>query len=134
MTKKYVCHAPYLRNHTWYDFHLWYTCKMIISPGCFFIVFKILIFWVVRGLKGQKIVQNDKNLCSTPYIIWLSFVIHKCKMISSEFFFVFSKFWYFGLLGVSEGKKWPKMTKNSVFHSFYLRNHLSYDLIYGTHV
>ena len=29
----------YLWNHTSYDCHLWYTCK-------------ILIFWVVKGLKG----------------------------------------------------------------------------------
>ena len=23
MTKNYLCRAPYLRNHTWYDCHLW---------------------------------------------------------------------------------------------------------------
>ena len=27
--------------------------KMIISPGVFFIFFKILIFWVVRRVKGK---------------------------------------------------------------------------------
>ena len=48
--KNSVCRAPYLRNHTSYDFYLWYSCvKMIISPGVFFIFFKILIFWAVRG-------------------------------------------------------------------------------------
>ena len=26
MTKNSVCCASYLKNHTWYDFHLWYTC------------------------------------------------------------------------------------------------------------
>ena len=26
MTKNYVSLAPYLRNHTSYDCHLWYTC------------------------------------------------------------------------------------------------------------
>ena len=42
---------------------------------CFFYFFKILIFWVVRRVKGQKMVQNDKKLCSSrsisqePYII-----------------------------------------------------------------
>ena len=25
-TKNSVCHAPYLRDHTSYDCHLWYTC------------------------------------------------------------------------------------------------------------
>ena len=30
---------------------------------CFFYFFKILIFGVHRGVKGQKMVQNDKKLC-----------------------------------------------------------------------
>ena len=34
--------------------------------------------------------------------------------ISLVVFFFFSKFLFFGLLGGSKGKKWPKMTKNSV--------------------
>ena len=29
MRKNPVSCTPYLRNHTSYDFHLWYTCKMI---------------------------------------------------------------------------------------------------------
>ena len=50
---------------------------------CFFHYFKILIFSFVRGLKGQKVVQNDKKFCllhsisQEPYIVWLSFVVHK---------------------------------------------------------
>ena len=40
-------------------------CKMI-SPGVFFNV-KILIFQVVKGLKGQKMAQNVKNFCLAPY-------------------------------------------------------------------
>ena len=39
-------------------------CKMI-SPGVFF-NFKILILWVVRWLKDQKMAQNDKNLSVAP--------------------------------------------------------------------
>ena len=35
-------------------------CKMMISPG-FFSFFLIFIFWAVRGLKGQKIAQNEKK-------------------------------------------------------------------------
>ena len=27
---------------------------------CFFHFFEILIFWTVRGVKGQKIAQNEK--------------------------------------------------------------------------
>ena len=26
MTKDYACYAPYLKNHTPYDVHSWYTC------------------------------------------------------------------------------------------------------------
>ena len=34
----------------------------MISPDVFFFYFlKILILWVVRGKKGQKIVQNEKK-------------------------------------------------------------------------
>ena len=59
----------------------------MISPGFFF--FLILIFQVVRGIKGQKMVQNDKKFCLSrfisqePYIIWLSCMVQMCKMIIS---------------------------------------------------
>ena len=49
--KSYVCHVPYLSNHTSYDFTV-----------------KILIFQVVKGLKEQKMSENDKNLSVAPYI------------------------------------------------------------------
>ena len=61
----------------------------------FFHFFKILIFQVVRGVKGQKMVQNDKKFCllhsisQEPYIIWLSFMVHMCKMIISPGVFSF---------------------------------------------
>ena len=59
----------------------------------------------------------------------MSFVVHNCEIIVSlDFFFVFWKFWFFKLLGRSKGKKWPKMTKNSVWHALYFRNYTSYDL------
>ena len=39
-----------------------------ISRG-FLHLFKILIFWVVKVVKGQKLVQNDKKtVCCTPYL------------------------------------------------------------------
>ena len=56
MTKNFVCHVPYLRNHTSYDH--WYTYSRRI-----FHFFKIGIFWVVRIVKGQNMVQNDKKFC-----------------------------------------------------------------------
>ena len=49
-----------------------HKCKMMISPDCFFIFSKCLIFLVVRRLKGQKMAQNDKmaqnSVCCTLYV------------------------------------------------------------------
>ena len=75
-----------------------HMCKMIISPGVFFI-------W--------KMVQNDKkfslssSISQEPYIIWYSFMVHKCKrIISPGSFFIFSKCGFYGLLvGKREDKK-----------------------------
>ena len=116
---------------SWFLVHL---CKMMISPGVFHF-FKILIFWVVSGVKEQKIAQNDKNFCvlhfisQESYIMWLSFMVHLYEMmISLGVFFIFSKLWFFRLLGGSKEKKWPKITKNYVCCALYLRNDTSYDL------
>ena len=68
---------------SWFLAHL---CKMIISPG-FFSFFDIFTFQAVGGVKGQKMTQDDKKFCllhfisQEPYIMWLSFMIHLCKMI-----------------------------------------------------
>ena len=49
-------------------------------PRYFFYFLKILSFWVVKGVKRQKAVQNRKKFYSSrfifqePYIIWLSFI------------------------------------------------------------
>ena len=42
---------------------------MVMSLSFFFSIFlKCLIFWVVSGVKGQKMDQNDqKNLSVSPY-------------------------------------------------------------------
>ena len=84
----------------------------MISPGVFFQFFKILIFWVVRGVKGQKTIQNDKKFCVSsfisqePYIIWLSFMVHLCKMtISSVVFFHFFKILIFWVVRGLRGQK-----------------------------
>ena len=63
-----------------------------------FCFFKILIFQVVNGVKGQKMVHNDKKLCPSrsisqePYIMWFSFMVQMYKMIISPgVFFHFFK-------------------------------------------
>ena len=89
-----ISKEPYI---LWLSFMV-HKCKLMISPGFFFQNFDF-------SVKGQKMVQNEKRFClfntisQEPYIIWLSFVVGKCKMIISPgFFFIFSKFWFFGLL------------------------------------
>ena len=81
----------------------------------FFHIFKIFIFDVVRRVKGQKMVQNEKKLCPScsifqePYIVWLSFMVHICKMIMSLYFFSFLQ--NFDFLG-HEWVKVQKMVQN----------------------
>ena len=80
----------------------------MISTGDFFHFFKILIFWVVRGIKRQKMVQNDKKLCHTPYLRnhMIVIMVHMCKIISPGvflLFFIFSKFSFLGILGEQKG-------------------------------
>ena len=107
----------------------------------FFRFFKILILWVFRGVKVQKVVQNDKKFCPScsifqePYIIWLSFMVRMCKMmISSGFFFIFSKFWFVGFLGGKTAKygwKWNKIL-SVAFHISGTIQHMT--VIYVTHL
>ena len=56
---------------------------------------------IYSGVKGQKMVQNDKNFCplcltsEEPYIIWLLFVVHLCKIIMSPGILSFFQSFYF---------------------------------------
>ena len=122
----------------WLSFMI-HICKMIRYPSIFHFL-KILIFWVVRGVTGQKIVQNDKKFwvsCSIslePYVMWLSFMLHVCKMIKSPGVFVnFSKFWFYGSSGGrgwgwkgKKGLKWQKKLCLLCLIFLYFRNHTSF--------
>ena len=110
------------------------TISYVTSPGSFFIFLIFSFFRLLRGQKGKKWPKMTSKFCllhfisQEPWIIWLSFVVDKFKMIMSPAdFFIFLKFWYFGLWGGSKGKKWSRMAKNSVLCTLYLRNHISYD-------
>ena len=119
MTKHSVFCTPYLRSHTSCKCHLWYTCvKWYLHSFFFFFFSKILIFWVVRLVKGQKMVQNvKKSVCCTQYLknhisydhhLWYTSVkwwyLHACLLF-------FSKFWFSKLLGGEMAKNGPKWQK-----------------------
>ena len=80
---------------------------------CFFHFFEILIFQALRGVKGQKLAQNEKELlhlsCTISqeqYSIWSWFLVHMCKMmIYPGGVFSFLKLLFFGLLGGLKGQK-----------------------------
>ena len=61
-------------------------------------------------------------------------MVRKCNVIIPPYFFHFSKFWFFRLLGGKRAKKWYKMVKNYVCRTPYLRKHILYEMIFGTHV
>ena len=91
--KSYIRHAPYQEQ---YSIWSW-------------VLLHILIFLVVNEVKGPKMVQNDKRLCTSssfsqePYIIWLSFMVHICKTIISPIVFFFQFF-----MTKWNGPKWQK--------------------------
>ena len=112
--------------------------QMIISSGIFSIFLKIFIFWVHRGVKGQKTVRNDKKLCllcsisQEPSIIWLSFVVQMCKIIISPGAFFNVKILIFQVVKGLKGQKMSQNVENlfpyisgTIYHMIY---------IYGTHV
>ena len=84
-----ISQEPYI---IWSSFVV-HNCKMK-SPSIFFYFFKILIFWVVRKVKGQKIAHDDKELCPLHFIsqepyIWSWLMVHMCKMIYLQVLFTF---------------------------------------------
>ena len=97
-----------------------HKCKMIISLGIFFIFSKLWYFWVVSRVKRQKMTQNNKKLylshsiSQEAYIIWLWFVVHKCKWYYLQMIFlIFSNILIFWVVSRIKGQKMTKK-KSSV--------------------
>ena len=131
----FISQEPYI---TWLSFVV-HKFKKMISPCIFFVLLKFWFFGLLVGEKGENGAKWQKILFVTlhiSYILWLSFVIRKCKMITSPGFLkFFSKFWFFGLLGESKSKKWPKMKKKLCCTAPYISGIIHHMiLIYGTHV
>ena len=99
--------------------------------SCFLHFFDIFIFWAVRGVKGLKIIQNQKQQLYPTHTIaqeesW--FLVHLCKMmISPGAFFQFCEIFIFGAVRGVKGQNMTKDDKKSVCCSWYLRSHISYD-------
>ena len=117
----YIGNTPYLKNSIAYNYDFWHTCVKQQYLQVLFSFFQILIFWVVRVVKGQKIAQKDKNLrllCLTyhePYTIWPSPVVHKCKLILSTgkvfLLFYFFKVFIFSVVRRVKGQKMARNDK-----------------------
>ena len=87
---------------SWFLVHL---CKRWY-PQVFFHFLKVLISQVFRGGGGGKRAKNGPkfspscSIAQEPYIIWLSFMVHMCKMIISPgIVLIFPKFSFSELLG-----------------------------------
>ena len=76
----YIRHAPFLWNSIPDDHdNLVHLCKMMISPGVFFI-FDFFIFDGIKGVKEPKIAENDKNVLSVE--LHISGTIHHMILIN----------------------------------------------------
>ena len=74
-----------------------------------------MIFWVVRGVKGEKMTHS---ISQEPYIIWLYFMVHVCKMkIFLGVFFIFSKLTFPVIRGV-KGQKMAQIDKKKFLRHF----------------
>ena len=107
-----ICHVPYLRNMRAYDHDFWYTIvKWWYLQVFFFIFLKILIFWVVRGIKRKKRSKWQKILSVMLHIagtIHYMIVIYGAHMLHDNIswcFFHFSKIFIFGVVSWEKGQK-----------------------------
>ena len=134
MKNNYLRHVAYLRNSIAYDHDFWFTIVKWWYLQMFFWFFQNIDFWVVSGVKKQKMAQNDKKFCllcfisQESYIIWLSLKVHFCEI--SKHFFHFFKILIFGVFREVKGQKlgpeWEKIMpvalhiSRTIHHDFHL--------------
>ena len=75
----HLSHAISQEQYSIWSWFLVHLCKMMISPGAFFHFFKILIFWVVRRVKGQK--NSPKWQKTLSFALYISGTIHHMILI-----------------------------------------------------
>ena len=115
-----------------YIIWLWFLAIFHGISRVFFYIFKYWFSWLLGGgmggQKGKKMAQNDKKFCpshpvSQELYIKLSSNYRDlwCTFINwwyfQQFFFLFFKFWFIGVLVGKKGKKWPKTANISPLRS-----------------
>ena len=87
-------------------------------------------------IKITSVTHRTVFVCHEQYSIWSCFLANLCKMmISPNSFFIFSKFWFCGLLVGWKGKKWPKMKKKFLSVTLHISGTIHHMIvIYGTQV
>ena len=98
ITKKFCLSCPYPKNHILYDHNLWYPSVKWYVSRLFIIFLKMLIFRVVRKVKGQNDLKwqkssvrcalSPRNHTSCELHLWFTCV----KRYLQEFFYIFPKF------------------------------------------
>ena len=104
----------------------------------FFHFFKILVFGVVRGVKRQKLAQNDKNsVCRAPFSGTIHHMIVVCgtqvkKNDISCLFFIFPKLIFHVVSGI-KGQKvtWQRILSIALHISGRIHHMI---VIFGTRV
>ena len=100
-----ICREPYLKNHTSSDHNFYYTRVKWWYLHIFLSFFQDLMFWVVSGVKEQKMTQNDPKWQKISSVAL--HMVHMCKMIISwGYVFHFFKILIFWVVS---GVKWQKI-------------------------
>ena len=119
------------------------TLSKYLTNSCRLVILRLAIAWIGTGMDIHTFCSfEEKSICflfekwpkmknkiyisQVPYLRNSIAYNHGFWYISPGVFFIFSKFWFFGLVGW-KGKKWSKVTKNYVFCASFLRNHKSCD-------
>ena len=140
MTQNYKTFClSHLLSQESYDLHVWYTYVKGQYPQVFFSFFQNFVFWIIRGVKGQKMAQNDKIVY--PLCI-LETIHHMIAIFGSHFYndHISSHFFHFFkilIFLVFSRVKGQKMTQNYQFQSVMLFISGTVDhiiVIFGTQV
>ena len=145
MAKTSICYAPYFSKHTAYNCHLQYTSVNWWYHLRFFFLFsKFRFFRLLVEYKGKKWPKMTKqyvlqwSIFQELYIIGLSFMVDKCKMIISPgvcfFFSSFFQSFYFWISKV-KGQKMAQNDQKTLSIMPYISGTIHHtSFIYGGHV